>query len=48
VGDEEVPNPNAVWPNLAGPADENAPNPPDKLLDPKFDDVCANDEFDEV
>jgi hypothetical protein len=45
VGDGDVPNPNAT-----GPADEKAPNPPDKVLDPKVgeDDVCPNGEVDEV
>lgn len=27
MGDGDVPKPKAAWPNLAGPADEKAPNP---------------------
>ena len=34
-GDGNVPNAGAAWPNLAGPADEKAPKPPDGALDPK-------------
>lgn len=34
---DAVPNPNPVWPNLAGAAEANAPKPPDGAADPKED-----------
>jgi len=34
VGGGDVPNPNALWPNLADPAEEKAPNPPVVMFDP--------------
>jgi hypothetical protein len=34
VGGGDVPNPNALWPNLADPAEEKAPKPPVVMFDP--------------